>query len=347
MNKIQESMLQVYEQVKYICEANNLRFFAAGGTKIGAVLWNGIIPWDDDIDLVMPLEDLNQLVKILSNDTFENIGVFDGINAPYSDIVGVKVFDKRTMFTSHNLLNRPEAFTGVFVDIFPMVGSPNTNEDFVAEINTIRDELFKKRLFGDSIEENLSLVEKLKEVIVRYPFDESEIVINVANPSAESFSRKEFLDVIHMPFESTEIPVSRFYDAHLRQQYGFYTKDWPEDMRIGSHENFALVDLNHSVQFYRDSIANSPIQNYIVKMSGIKSNLESQIFAIDDRRKELEIVNEQLELKKQQLVVEIEKLELEIASTNNYVEELLTSTSWRITKPLRKFSALIKQYLKG
>jgi len=39
------------------CTENDLRYFGIGGTAIGALRHKGIIPWDDDIDFVMPRPD--------------------------------------------------------------------------------------------------------------------------------------------------------------------------------------------------------------------------------------------------------------------------------------------------
>ena len=128
MDQTQKIMLEVYKKFKKICDDNNLRYFAAGGTKLGAVLWGGIIPWDDDIDIVMPIDDMYKLIKILTEKPVKNIDFFDGLRADYSDIIGIKIFDKNTMFTSNNLISRPEAFTGVFIDVFPMVGTPDLIE---------------------------------------------------------------------------------------------------------------------------------------------------------------------------------------------------------------------------
>ena len=61
---LQEIELDIFKRFKRLCQDYNLRYFAIGGTCIGAIRHNGFIPWDDDIDVAMPLEDYIKLKEI-------------------------------------------------------------------------------------------------------------------------------------------------------------------------------------------------------------------------------------------------------------------------------------------
>ncbi len=56
--------LDLLEKFQELCRKHELRYFAIGGTLLGAVRHKGFIPWDDDIDLAMPLNDYLKLIEI-------------------------------------------------------------------------------------------------------------------------------------------------------------------------------------------------------------------------------------------------------------------------------------------
>ncbi|WP_222931036.1 LicD family protein [Treponema phagedenis] len=63
LREIQKESLKVLKLVDYICRQENLTYCLFYGTLIGAIRHNGFIPWDDDIDIVMPRNDYDKLKR--------------------------------------------------------------------------------------------------------------------------------------------------------------------------------------------------------------------------------------------------------------------------------------------
>ena len=61
----QTELLNILREFMKICEKYNLRWWASGGTCIGALRHNGFVPWDDDLDVAMPRPDYEKLWGLL------------------------------------------------------------------------------------------------------------------------------------------------------------------------------------------------------------------------------------------------------------------------------------------
>lgn len=54
LREIQLEELEILKKTVRYLDNNNLKYFLCGGTLLGAVRHRGFIPWDDDIDIMMP-----------------------------------------------------------------------------------------------------------------------------------------------------------------------------------------------------------------------------------------------------------------------------------------------------
>ena len=64
LKAIQKTELGALIELRRVCEKHNIRYFLAQGTLIGAAREKGFIPWDDDIDVIIPQKDLERLLEI-------------------------------------------------------------------------------------------------------------------------------------------------------------------------------------------------------------------------------------------------------------------------------------------
>ena len=125
MNNIQQKLIEIAKEYRKVCEKLNLRYFALGGTALGAMRHNGFIPWDDDIDFCMPREDYDRFVKegqkLLPGHLFIQTHQTDkNYIAPYG-----KVRDSNTT-AIENATKDVKMNHGLWIDIFPLDGLPKS-----------------------------------------------------------------------------------------------------------------------------------------------------------------------------------------------------------------------------
>ena len=114
IDQIRAVQLTVLDKFTRFCDQENLRYMAAYGTLLGAVRHHGYIPWDDDIDLMMPRADYERLRATTS---FDDLVVGGHRNDPTWPYANVKVCD------THTVVDRDGPFgsmQGVNIDVFPV-----------------------------------------------------------------------------------------------------------------------------------------------------------------------------------------------------------------------------------
>ena len=55
MDELRQKQMEVLDYVAAFCDENGIRYWIEGGTLLGAIRHKGYIPWDDDIDIAMPI----------------------------------------------------------------------------------------------------------------------------------------------------------------------------------------------------------------------------------------------------------------------------------------------------
>lgn len=116
--------LGIMKQVHEFCEEKGLFYFLGCGTLLGAIRHDGFIPWDDDIDIMMPRGDYMQFIRDFPQWGKEH-GLF--LASPYTKDHYFP-FDFTKVCRTGTILNERalkwKYTEGVFIDIFPMDGVP-------------------------------------------------------------------------------------------------------------------------------------------------------------------------------------------------------------------------------
>ena len=250
--------LEILENVAAFCEKEKLEYFLIFGTLLGAVRHKGFIPWDDDIDIVMPRASYNRLIKLYnsqsSDDKFYLVDPKDAM-ARHSI---VKIINKKTIKIEPGI-NYETGYLGVDIDVFPMDGEPDKYVDFLSfwkKLNrifkvfnrltadytsfSIKGKVFKflLKLLYKNKNNVLDIAEKIHK---KYPYEKSLFVGPIAhayNETNNRFKREWFRDFIMVDFEGKKFRAPIDYDAVLGTLWKNYMELPPEDQRVTHHSNY-------------------------------------------------------------------------------------------------------------
>lgn len=125
---LQKKGLELLEVFHDFCEQNNLKYILDFGTLLGAVRHQGFIPWDDDIDVAMPRDDYDKLIRIITEKGLKNDLFFQTHETDlnyYFLFSKIRIKDDRFVEES---LSHFDIITGPWLDIFPY--------DFIEDIDS-------------------------------------------------------------------------------------------------------------------------------------------------------------------------------------------------------------------
>ena len=82
MRPVWDALLDIYKEFAKVCERYGLRYWFAEGNAIGALRHKGFVPWDDDIDVIMPRPDYDRFVALSKSELPSHLRYWDWKDVP-------------------------------------------------------------------------------------------------------------------------------------------------------------------------------------------------------------------------------------------------------------------------
>lgn len=251
LKEIQNVSIEVLKEFHNFCTTNELHYSLAYGTLLGAVRHNGIIPWDDDVDVMMPRPDFDRFFEL------------------YKDSPKFKAFHPRNTYLNFGRLcemkdtqvvsNVPwkKKSSGIWIDIFPIDCVPDNHDEFlqlykychILEKKQMRRRKLKNSFwrmnakyrflsFVSLFDKKSRTLESIRDehdsLLVQIPFGTTNHCSQLAatDNCKEYFPLQMMKEYIDVDFEGMQLRSIKDYDAYLRHIYNDYMQLPPEDQRI-------------------------------------------------------------------------------------------------------------------
>ncbi len=116
IKEYQQKVMEVLRVFDEICKKHNIKYFLMYGTLMGAVRHKGFIPWDDDVDVIMPREEYEKLRKVCKEELSEEYALVDAyVTRDYTFTYGRLRKKDTTYIINCEIANN--YCSGIYIDI--------------------------------------------------------------------------------------------------------------------------------------------------------------------------------------------------------------------------------------
>lgn len=283
MKKAWAVMLDLLAEFDRVCQKHNIKYFASGGTMLGAVRHKGFIPWDDDIDVMMERSDYEKLCIVGPTEFKYPYFLQNKYTDPECPNIMSKLRNSETTAFSaveeHGFMKYNK---GIFMDIFPLDNIPEDKKEqdsFYSELDLEIHKMYRVgRRYGIFSEDSSITTRYLKKLLHyllkwrRKYFMEGYLKAcksydmlcqKFNNQESPYFStiqfrldkkdikyKSDYKDTILMDFEFLKIPVGKKYDHGLCVRFG---ENYMEFVKGASCHSGLFFDTDKAYKEYTNS----------------------------------------------------------------------------------------------
>lgn len=264
LKAVWKTMLDMLEVLIDVCKRHGLCYWLEGGSMLGAIRHQGFIPWDDDIDVAMPREDFEKLLRILPEELPPHLFMQTSETDPEYFAPLMKIRDCRTTgIDPYHAKSGLKFNMGIFIDVNPI--------DAWVEDCGIQRRMYRSALFWKGVRRNLyqkkhrRILDWLKWCVAKlllllignkkmYELRETPFR-KLANEPHRDFAiipahygwdektliKGEWIkDFVEVPFEYLKVKIPVGYEQRLTTMYG----DWKTPRKGGAFHGDIIFDVN-------------------------------------------------------------------------------------------------------
>lgn len=270
MTAHQVLLLEMLKDLDIVCKKHRISYQLFAGTALGAVRHHGFIPWDDDVDIVMPRREYERFFSEAAGDFDEAYYYVQKEHSAHWPMPYSKLRRNNTTCIEKYHPKDMETHLGVYIDIFPCDNLSDCTlmqkMQFVASKIVIAKSLYARGYETNSAAKKVFMqmcrampVKWLKVVCMREKDQKSRMVHTFFGAGSKYkknvFPREWIEQSIEMQFADGVFPVSSYYDELLTRLYGdYHAIPSIEDRKCKEHA--VILDLENPYVKYLPELRN-------------------------------------------------------------------------------------------
>lgn len=268
LSEHQEIIYDLLYKLDDFCKTNNIRYFLGYGSLLGAVRHSGIIPWDDDADVMMERSEYERFQELITANPPTGYKAYS-INSTKGYYYPFIKFGKEKTLLVEPFKYVPKKGIGINIDVFPVDGCVGTSREDAQEYAGHFFPVFYSSLnkrFHSSLKDYSGLRGKLyyflKIKLQRFGFFQ-KYYFKQLYATAKQFSVKDakyysciswsfngpknvhsteyIKTLIEVPFGCRKLPIPQGYDYILSEEYGDYMTPPSEKGKESTHQHEVYI----------------------------------------------------------------------------------------------------------
>lgn len=259
LRELHRQLVDILREVVRVCDLAHIPYFIQGGTAIGAHFFDGIVPWDDDVDLGMTRENYERFLREAPALLGEEYLLQEFTTEPDTPFYFAKVRKRNTRFVESEWVGLDIA-GGIYVDIFPYDLIPDSSAKEVGQRRRVKfwvncfmaKSVWLWRWFGTpnngvvhpkswlgclairvvaALMSKEQIYRRLNRELTRYN-GTSASRYNIVRMPKDMIRRDAIDNPERRMFEGMELWAPSDLESYLRDHYGNIQKWLPEDKRL-------------------------------------------------------------------------------------------------------------------
>ncbi|MDR1042354.1 MAG: LicD family protein [Clostridiales Family XIII bacterium] len=264
---LHEKMLEILKYIDEFCGTYRIGYFLLAGTALGAIRHGGFIPWDDDADVTMTVEDYERFRVLFNEHGDKERFYLQEMNRYGGMLTMPKLRMNGTTLIEENY-RESDIHQGIYVDIFLLHGAPPTYTGKKLSVFALNYIIIKRlsnnhynrrkafmpilaalRLFPKDF-----LIRTCLKRIYKYGTDDADVLFDTGAFVKSMYPARDiFYPIKRIPFEGICLCVPHKAEEYLEALYG----DWkalPDVESIRRAQHAALWDAEKDFREYAPNV---------------------------------------------------------------------------------------------